>query len=160
MIAGFTGCGYRLLGSGGRLPGGLASVRVGDVICGSSDSTIGIRFTDALVAGIIRYPGLSMPDSDTDAAGELRGRVRTGTVETVSRNRGGGRVKQQVRIVTDVRLYGTDGCVLWSGEGLTETAVYVAEGAGAATDADRDAAMTDAMNRLVRRILSGMTADF
>ncbi len=120
-----VGCGYRLAGSAGNVPGGVRTVHVGDFENHSREHALDEQIVFALERELYRRGVLQVEEREGLGEAEVRGAIRTFQTRPVTFDADDEALQYEIEITVDVLLERrSDGEVLWRGSGIYAVDAY------------------------------------
>ncbi len=153
-------CGYQFTG-GGPLPGGIRRVFVPMAKNRTSESGLESAVTNALRYEITSSGNLAVGGA-ADADALLKAEITTVTSETVSRATTTTSLERQARLTVTIDYEPTDPAQprRWAHRKVSATETYAVASDRLATDRNRRLALEKAANRLAKKVMAGISADF
>lgn len=159
VIGIWTGCGYRLSGSG-RLPKGIQSLFVAEPVNRTSESRL-ISIISNDIKSELAGRQIQMVDVPNDADGILVSEIVSISDMTIARRGETIALEKRLIIRMDLKLEQKDGQALWMGKNISANEPYtVINGNDIATDGNRQIAINELSKRLAEDIFNRLTADF
>lgn len=159
MLAVLNACGYRFTG-GGSLPGGIQRLYIPTLENRSAETGIETIVTNALVEEVSRNQSQLAATAEA-ADGTLVGAVTRIATTTVSRSGEQTAAERRVEIQVDLRLENAAAQEIRRIDQLRAVRVYdVIDGDDAATEANRQEALSEAAQTLAERVYQRLTEDF
>jgi outer membrane lipopolysaccharide assembly protein LptE/RlpB len=155
----WTGCGYRLSGSG-RLPKGIQRLFVAEPVNRTSESYL-ISIISNSIKSELTSRRVRIVNTPEDADGILVSEIVSISDMTIARRGEIMALEKRLIIRMDLKLEQQDGQTLWMGKNISANEPYtVINGDDIATDGNRQIAINELSKRLAEDIYNRLTADF
>lgn len=153
-----SSCGYRFAGQG-HLPGGVSDVTVAVFENHTSETGVETIVTRSFVDEFVRR-GVKTGGRSDEGHAVLSGSVAALEINTISRSGQSTALERRVRLTVNVTFSGSNGVMLWSAKGLTDSEAYDVVSDKPATTQNRTAAIKKIAGRIAEVAYNRMTDGF
>jgi len=153
-----AGCGYQFAGSG-TFPGNVKQVFITTFENRTGEIGLENRFSNDLIFEFIRN-GSPVAKNRTLADAVLSGTVASLRLSSISHRDTSTSLERQVTITLNLELANTDGSIIWSAQGVSDSEDYPVASEKASTDQNREAAISELSKRLAEKIYLRLTERF
>lgn len=155
----FSGCGYRLAGSG-TLPEGIARIFMAEPVNHTAEFRLTATLSNEFKSELIRRQ-VSLADTAEAADGILVTEIVSLNDSTIARRGETTALEKRLTVQVNARLEQGNGRIVWMGKGINANEAYAEVGGDdMATDSNRQAAINDLCKRLAEEIYNRLSADF
>ena len=154
-----SSCGYHFEG-GGYLNSDITLVAVEMIDNKSSETGVGVFFTNALIKEIVGKTDTKLVDDKTRADAVLQGKVNSITFDTLSRSTTEAVIDRRISASVDMQLVDNYGNVIWSVKSFITKDEYKVSEDEITDHSNRREALLRISTRTAERLVSKMTTNF
>lgn len=158
MILFFASCGYQLEG-GGYVSNGVSLVAVRALENKTSETGVGVAFTNAIIREIIQKTDTRVVD-ESRATAFFEGTVKKITFTTLSRSSTESVQERRVVATMDLKLIRRDGEVIWSVTDLASYEDYSVSNDKITDESNKKAGVEKIAVRIAEKVVNKMTNNF